>query len=150
MSAKPATPSKRKPTKRQKPLTPKQKRLVQMLPKVQAGKMTKKAAIIAAGYSEKSANQQQRVLGSVRNNTVMQQALRAAGFDEEFIAASVMQGMRATDRGIPDPHVRHKYLVTGAELLDTFPSKKVDVRDVTLDDLIKQQEGGNDGSAATS
>lgn len=64
----------------------------------------------------------------------MQEALRNAGVTEETIAQSVKEGMEATRlfsanfelHEAPDFHARHAFVKTGAELLDAFPSKKID------------------------
>jgi hypothetical protein len=144
VSAKPRNPG----------LTPKLRKLALLMPEVMEGKMTLKAAMLKAGYAESSSNQQSSALGALRNNTRMQEALRKAGFTEEFIAEKIMDGLKATRNApakdkesdeeiaeeIPDHHARHKFLQTGAEMLDAFPAKKNINADVDIADLIKAQE----------
>ncbi len=126
-------PKKRKPSKRE--LSPRQKKLVRLLPDVHAGKKTKTQAMLEAGYAASSANQQSEVLGNIRNNTRMQDALRKAGFTEEFLAAKIMDGAEAYTKGMfgtqPDFRARAQVLKIGADMLDAFPAKKLDVLDVT-------------------
>lgn len=123
-----------KPTRRKPGLTPKLKKLALLMPEVMDGKMTLKAAMLKAGYAESSANQQQAATGALRNNTRMQEALAKAGFTEDVIASNIMEGIAAertivADREVvtvPDYDARHKFVKTGAELLDAFPAKKID------------------------
>lgn len=117
-------------------LTPRQKRLVPLLGKVSQGEMTKVNALRKAGYSEKSALQQSAVFGSIRNNGPMQQALRAVGFDEAFIATKIVTGAKLLRPGKP----QLGYLQTGAELLSAFPPKTTIAADASIEDLIKSQE----------
>ena len=49
-------------------------------------------AMMQAGYAESTANQLQQVLGHLRNNGVLQEALRAIGFTEEFVAKELYKG----------------------------------------------------------
>lgn len=136
MAKKPAGKRPKKPVPR---LTPKQKKLVAQMPAIAAGEKTKKAALLDAGYSESTANQQARIFGEVRNNVRMQEALRKAGVTEEALAEAVKEGIGATrlisinfrTHEIPDFHARHSFVKTGAELLDAFPSKKIDITDKT-------------------
>jgi hypothetical protein len=107
-------------------MTPKQRKLALLLPEVEDGKMTLKAAILKAGYAESTALQQERAVGSVRNNAKMQEALAKKGFNEDFIAGKIMEGVEARNKGTPDWNAQHKYLATGVELMDLFPAKKID------------------------
>ncbi|MHB0955693.1 MAG: hypothetical protein ACYC0X_04870 [Pirellulaceae bacterium] len=124
-------------------LSPRQAKLAAMAPDIAAGKITKKKAILKAGYKESSAKQQERVLGSVRMNTIMQEALRKAGVTEKRVAEKIDEGLEARRKFAvhdgddvsyeydDDYATRHKYVVTAAELLDAFPAKKHQIEDVT-------------------
>ena len=124
-------------------ITPRQRKLVALLPKVKDGTLTKKQAMEKAGYSKKSALQQSNTFGSLRNNARMQQALRDAGFDEVFIAQKIVHGATQLRPGKP----QLGYIQTGAELLDVKPATKQINAEGSIDDLIKAQEGGSDASA---
>lgn len=112
-----------------KRLTAKQKKLALLLVDVEAGRMTLTDAILQAGYSPETARQQQNAVGSLRNNEKIQAALRKAGVTEDVLAEKIAEGLDATEGKLdkPDFNVRHKYVATGAELLDAFPSKKLAV-----------------------
>jgi hypothetical protein len=109
------------PKKRTIKMTPKQRRLAMLLPQVDAGTITLKAALLKAGYAETSANQQSRAVGSVRNNELMQKKLRKVGFNEQMIAEKLMNGVKKLLPG----KAQLGYLSTGIELLDLFPAKKI-------------------------
>jgi hypothetical protein len=111
-------------SERQKPLTPKQKKLVALLPKIESGEMTKTAAILQAGYTESSAREQSRVMGSIGNNAVMQAALRKAGVNEDLLSQSIREGLTADEKGTPDYRTRSVYVKIGADLLDAFPTQR--------------------------
>jgi hypothetical protein len=123
-----------RPKKKRQGLSPKLKRLALFMPEVIDGTLTLKAAMLKAGYAESSSNQQSQAVGSLRNNGVMQEALRKAGVTEQSIATAVKDGMAATRffsanfklYEKPDFHARHAFVKTGAELLDAFPAKKID------------------------
>lgn len=131
-------PTKKKAKAPKKPkrqsLSPKLKKLALLMPGVIDGELTLKAAMLKAGYAESSSNQQSQAIGSLRNNGVMQEALRKAGVTEDSIAQGVKEGMAATRVftanfklcEAPDYHARHSFVKTGAELLDAFPAKKID------------------------
>jgi len=122
------------PKKTSRALTPKLRKLALLMPEVMDGKMTLKAAMLSAGYAESSALQQSQAVGALRNNVRMQEALAKAGFTEDVIATNIVEGISAertfiADKEVvtaPDYDARHKFLRTGAELLDAFPSKKID------------------------
>lgn len=130
-------------------LTPRQKKLIPLLLEYEEGKLTLEEALKQAGYADSTAKQQSTVLSPLRNNSVMQAALDAAGFTEELIATKIVEGLKAKRPlviekeivYVEDPDAQHKYLKTGAELKDAFPAKKQLNAEVTLDDLIKTQEG---------
>jgi hypothetical protein len=136
-------PAKKATKGRKQKLTPKLKKLALLMPSVIDGKITLKAAMLKAGYAESSAMQQSQAVGALRNNARMQEALRKAGFTEEVIAVNIMEGIGAErsylihegdDSRIetaPDYDARHKFLRTGAEMLDAFPAKKI--LDITED-----------------
>lgn len=107
---------------KRKALTPKQKKLVKLLPKVAAGDMTMKAAMLKAGYAESSANEQSETLGSLGNQRRMQEALRNAGMTEEYIAKEIVKDTKKLSPGA----TRLGYLKASTELLDVIPSKKID------------------------
>lgn len=137
--------------KQKKGLTPQQKKLVLLLPMVSSGKLSMKEAMLRAGYAESSADQQTKTLNSVRASSVMQEALRKKGFTEELIAGKIMEGLEASKgytikmgeetvfQETPDAMARHKYLETGAKLLDVFPAAKVDAH-LTVDDACDDAE----------
>jgi hypothetical protein len=138
-------PTKKKPTQRKPKLTPRQKKLIALIPKVEAGEMTMKAALLKAGYSEESSDQQSTILGGLRRNARMQEALQKAGFTEEYLAKGVMEGTQATmptstGRKHPDYKARGIFYKMGAELMDAFPAQKQISTTATIDDLIKAQE----------
>lgn len=141
-------PKQQKPPRKDRPLTPKQKKLLTELPKIEQGLKTKKRALLDAGYAESSARQQQAILGGLRNNRVMQEALRKAGVTEEMLAKSIRHGLKATRtfsanfeiHEAPDFHAQHAFVKTAAELLDVFPAEKHVVAETTIADLIKSQE----------
>ena len=64
-------------------LTPKQRKLVALLPCVALGEISKETALKRAGYSDSTARQQTRMVNSVRKDSAMQLALRNAGVNEE-------------------------------------------------------------------
>ncbi len=78
--------------------------------------------------------QQSQAVGSLRNNTRMQEALQKAGFTEDFIASNIMDGIAAertivADKEVvtvPNKDARHKFVKTGAERHGAFPPKKID------------------------
>lgn len=127
-----------------KKLTPRQKRLIPLMAKVEAGEITQEEALKQAGYADTTARQQQSVLGSLRQNTKMQEALAKAGFTEEYLANGIVEGTQATsatDRGEhADYRARGIFYKLGAELMDAFPAKKTINADVDIEDLIKSQE----------
>ena len=133
------------------------------MPKVEAGEITQEEALKQAGYADSTARQQTTVLGSLRQNTKMQEALKKAGFTEDYLAEGIVQGTKAIDgsmkvvrvlvdaageqldeeieiRAKPDYRARGIYYKLGAELMDAFPAKVNLNADVTVDDLIKEQE----------
>lgn len=125
---------------KKKGLTPRQKNLVKLMPQVEEGELTKKEAMMKAGYKESSATQQSVIFGGLRNNTRMQEALRKAGFTEDYLAEGVMDGTGATFKGLPDYKARGVFYKLGAELLDAFPAQKNINAEASIADLIKSQE----------
>ena len=123
-----------------KPPTPKQKKLISLLPQVESGQMTLKAAMLMAGYKESVSNQQSSVLGQIRSNTKMQEALKEAGFTEEYLAGGIVEGTKAKISQMPDYNARAHYYKLGAELLDAFPAKKNINADVGIEELLDEQE----------
>ncbi len=129
-------------------LTPRQRKLIPFLMEYEAGNITLTEAMKQAGYADSTAEQQSVTLKNLRENSAMQKALRDAGFNEETIAKKVVDGLESTrpiviDKEIvdvPDADTQHKYLKTGAELLDAFPAKKNINAEVSIADLIKAQE----------
>src|SRR4051812_25606161 len=97
------------------PLTPRQKKFVAQIPAIAAGKKSKAKGMRDAGYSKKTSLQQQRVLGSIRIQSAMQQALLKAGVTLDVIGERISEGLGATVKGKPDHHARHKFVVTAAE-----------------------------------
>lgn len=130
------------------PLNPRQRKLIPLLIEYEAGNITLEEALKQAGYADSTARQQTTVLNPLRQNSAMQAALRDAGFNEESIAKKVVEGLTATrpiviDKEIvdvPDADAQHKYLKTGAELMDAFPAKKNINAEVSIADLINAQE----------
>lgn len=88
----------------------------------------------------------------------MQAALRAAGFSEETIAKKIVEGLSATRpivvngaiTDVDDKDAQHKYLKTGAELLDALPAKRNINTEVSIADLIKEQEASTPPSGNTA
>lgn len=119
---------------RKKVLTPKQKKLVGLLPKVAAGDMNQAEAMERAGYSKSTARQQSKVMTAVRQSSVMQEALRKAGVTEERLAGVIDKGIRKNDG------YRYHYVKLGAELLDAFPAKKNLHGIVDPEELLNQAE----------
>lgn len=147
---------KAKPKKRKKndTLNPRQKKLALLLIRVEAGELSLYEAMLKAGYSQCSAEQQKNTLDRIRKNTAMQAALREKGFNENVIATTIMEGLKAT-KGFTvkmgndtvfeqseDYMARHKYLETGAKLLDAFPSQKIDANLNINDELDEAEKDG--------
>lgn len=137
-------------------LTPRQKKLIELQPRVESGELTKQEAMLQAGYSEESARQQRNVYGALRSNTKMQKALKKAGFTEEYLAEGIVAGTQATEAGKrvqkeddgaytveerPDYKARGIYYKLGAELLDAFPNKVNLNADVGIEALLDDAEG---------
>lgn len=80
-------------------LTPRQRKLITLIPLVEASKLTMTEALKRAGYAESTASQQQSVLGSLRENVLMQAALEKAGFTKEYLATGIMEGTAAFGHG---------------------------------------------------
>ena len=118
-----------------KKLTPKQKKLVALLPAVATGDMTMEAALLKAGYSKSSARQQSDAIGNLRQNSVMQNALRDNGIDEKTVASKIKKGLDTFDKD-----TMFKFTKLAAELLDAFPATKNINAEVGIDELIKGQE----------
>lgn len=143
-------------------MTAKQKKLVAFMPEVEAGNMTLKDAMLKSGYSEETAKQQSTILGGLRSNTKMQEALKKAGFTEDYLAEGIVEGTGAVDGklkvitktedgeeevdfvGNPDYNARARYYKLGAELLDAFPAKKSINADVGVEELLDEAEEGAD------
>ena len=148
--------------KESKKMTPKQKALVALMPVVESGKMTLQAAMLEAGYSKSTAHQQSSVLGQIRTNSKMQDALEKAGFTEEYLAAGIVEGTMAVDGqlkvitkhedgeeevefvGAPDHTSRVRYYKLGAELKDAFPAKKQLNADVGVEQMLDEAENESD------
>src|SRR5437763_1156577 len=77
-------------------LNPRQRKLVTLLLDVELGKLTITEAMEKAGYAKSTAEQQSETLRNLRENSAMQQALRAAGFTEDVIARKVVEGIDAS------------------------------------------------------
>ena len=116
------------------------------MPKVESEELTLQAAMLQAGYAESTSHQQSTILGSLRTNTKMQEALHKAGFTEQFLAEGIVEGAGATEvRGQgderPDYRARGIYYKLGAELLDAFPAKKNINAEVPIEDMLDQVDG---------
>lgn len=122
--------------KSKKRLTPKQKKLLALLPSVATGDMTMEAAMLKAGYSKSTSEQQTQTLKNIRTNSVMQEALEKAGFTESFIAETLVKDIKLLRPG----QARRAYLELGSKLKDAFPATKNINADVGIADLIKAQE----------
>ena len=110
---------------------------------------TLKAAMLDAGYSENTADDQTaEVLGNPRVRTAMQEAMVKDGVDENRLTKIISEGLDATkvisamvvapsgegmkDAGgttkdfieVPDYIARHKFLETALELRGDYPDKK--------------------------
>lgn len=125
-------------------LNPRQKKLIQLMPKVEAGEITQEEALKQAGYAASTARQQSTVLGGLRQNTKMQEALKKAGFTEDYLAEGIVEGtaaMQVSDRGThPDYRARGIFYKLGAELLDAFPNKLNLNADVGIEALLDNAE----------
>lgn len=107
---------------KQKRFSRKQEKLKAQLPLVAAGEKTKKQALLDSGYAESSASQQSVVFGLIRSP--MQEALKKHSVDEERIAQQIDNGLEEDGK---EGMVALGYTKLAAELIDAFPSKKVDV-----------------------
>ncbi|QDT46189.1 hypothetical protein Pan258_02060 [Symmachiella dynata] len=130
-------------------LTPKQKKLIQLLPLVEEGKITKMEAFKRAGYADSTAREQTTVLGQIGSNTKMQEALKKVGFTEEYLATGIVEGTQANGNAqgggrYPDYKTRSHYYKLGAELLDAFPAKKTVNAEVGVEELLNSAEDGSD------
>ena len=118
------------------------------MPEVESGKKTMKQAMIEAGYAESTADQQQQVLGSLRINTKMQEALKKAGFTEDYLATGIVEGTKAKGSGptgdLPDYRARGIFYKLGAELMDAFPAEKSIQAQVGIESLLDAQESAAD------
>jgi hypothetical protein len=94
------------------------------MPLIATGQLSRVEAMRQAGYAESTARQQSEVLGSLRNQELLQEALRDAGLDETFIAETIAEGL---DQLQPGP-VKLAYLTLAIKLLDGFPPKKIDAK----------------------
>lgn len=113
--------------KRKRP-TARQRKVIEQLPEIIAGKKTKKQALIDAGYSAKTADKgPEDVLGSDGVRGEVLKALKKHNITLDRISQKIEEGMDATREGDDDYAIRHKYVVTALELHDAFPSKKFDV-----------------------
>jgi len=152
-------PATKKPSKRQPKLTPKQRKLIELMPLVEDGKITQKEALLRAGYKESSAHQQSSVLGGLRTNTKMQEALEKVGFTEDYLAKGIVEGAAATEatkkvvededgnfstEERADYRTRGIYYKLGAELLDAFPAKKSIEAQVGVEALLDQADEATD------
>lgn len=106
--------------KAEKKPTPKQRNFLKLVPQIAQGKLTVEQALLRAGYAKSSARQQQEVMKGLRQSSVMQRALKEAGFTEEFLAETVFGDIRRLRPGV----ARRTYLEMGAKLLDAFPATK--------------------------
>lgn len=113
---------------------------------------TLKAAMLDAGYSENTADDQAaRLVGSSRVCTAMQEAMAKDGVNENRLTKIISQGLDATkvisamvvapsgdgmkDANsmtkdfieVPDFLARHKFLETALELRGDYPDKKLDI-----------------------
>jgi hypothetical protein len=136
-----ATATKKNAPKKPKPLTPREKRLLAILP--EAKDLNK--ALIEAGYSETTANKAAKrtvnqLVGNCRNSG-MTDALEKVGINQEFIAQKHMEGLEAykvvsaqiIEKGagaadkdfveVPDFPARHKHLDTIHKLRGDFTEK---------------------------
>lgn len=105
-----------------KNLTVKQRKLIEQIPAIVSGQRTESDAMRIAGYAESTVGQHSEVIGNDRVQAAMQTALRAAGFDELFIADKLLKGAKT----LPPGREQLGYLEKGAELLDAVPAKKTD------------------------
>ncbi|PQO47398.1 hypothetical protein [Blastopirellula marina] len=148
MATKKKPAAKKTPKKRQPKLTPKQRKLVSLMPEVEAGRMTKQQAMLEAGYADSTAHQQSTILGGLRTNTKMQEALQKAGFTEEYLATGIVDGTMATRPSFygdkADYQARGVFYKLGAELMDAFPAKKTINAEVGVEQILDEVEGGAD------
>lgn len=99
-----------------------------MLPKVEAGTMTMQEAMLSAGYAESSARQQTTTLNSLKNNDRMRDAFEKAGITLDSLAKKYAEGLNAKGaKGRADYNTRYKYVAAATQILDCYPSQKVEV-----------------------
>ena len=109
-------------TKKKQKLTPKQKRLIELLPLVEAGKMTRMEAMKRAGYADSTAREQSTVMGQIGNNGAMQAALRKVNVTEERLAGEIDKELKKASG-----HVKKGYVELGTKLLDAMPTQRHNV-----------------------
>jgi hypothetical protein len=133
-----ATATKKQPPKKTKPLTPREKRLLAILPDAK----TLSEALISAGYSEATAKSSaDRTIQRVAGKSGIVGALENIGINQEFIAQKHKEGLEADkvisakiiEKGagaadndfieVPDYPVRHKHLDTIHKLRGDFTEK---------------------------
>jgi hypothetical protein len=100
----------------------KQRKWVRLQDKVARGEITQQEALLMAGYAQSTADQQSATIGRIRSNVSMQDALRNAGLDEEFIAEMLAEGLTELQHG----PMKLAYTDRVASLLDVIPSRKID------------------------
>jgi hypothetical protein len=136
-----ATATKKQPKAKPKPLTPRERRLLAVLPEAK----TLKEAMLKAGYADSVAETQStRTVGNVvdkcRENGMLG-ALEKVGINQEFIAEKHKEGLEAykvvsakiVEKGagaadndfveVPDFPARHKHLDTIHKLRGDFTEK---------------------------
>jgi phage terminase small subunit len=122
-------------------LTAKQKKALQLVQRALLGEMTVEEALRQAGYSEQTAKQQKSVMDSLRNNSVMQEALRKEKVTEERIAKRINKGIDSTS-----DKTALGFTKLAAELIDAFPAEKLITADVGIEALLDEQEAKTDHS----
>jgi hypothetical protein len=87
-----ATATAKKPGRKPKPLTPREKRLLAILPEAK----TLKEALLTAGYSESTANSNaDRTITRVVGKSGIVDALEKQGIDMDFLAQKHLEGLEA-------------------------------------------------------
>jgi len=141
------TATAKKPRAKQKPLTPREKRLLAILSDPPKDIKTYQDALIGAGYSEATANSSaSRTIQQVAGKSGMVDALEKQGIDMDFIAGKHKEGLEANKVisaivihksgknkeadsqtndfiEVPDHPVRHKHLDTIHKIRGDFTEK---------------------------
>lgn len=116
-------------------LNAKQRKFITLMPQIVAGKLSVEGALKKAGYSKATARQQSNTIKRIRINTAMQDALKKAGVNEAFLATKIFAGTNGKEA--------FNYIKLAAELMDAFPSQKIDA-DININEELNAAEKEGD------